>query len=578
MTTYHWKKVIVILLCICLWYPPLPCFAKMETKREERKVCLDSITFLLKEVLDSQYKREEALLKQKIVEKQYDYSLTMDSFYLQPDPFEEIDMISMLAAYMSAKEYGEKNSIYVPPLYEIPLFTSTEEEKSETIFLPKEVVRYEKVSEEGKEYYPNGTYYVFSPTEIEVYAQKENGRFEKTGKKEVIKPETKEVSYLEFILKPIEPKDLFSCVGIEEELLEKSYEDICRKLRQITSKESMRQSIFFTLPKDSDFSSLFTEGLIQTLEEEEMERKQLILMGLSLYHKVPYEFGGKARFPGYDNSWFSFVDNKQKGLDCSGFVEWALMSAGFSDSIYRNYHSTGSLLETTGEEIRKEMLRPGDVGCTDRRDGRINHMGIYLGDNLWIHCSSSEKTVTISTVEFTRFFSPFMTRPVLEDKTIQASFDSLQKSEIYINSYNIKKYIDTRKEVAYTEGQNQDEVLLLARLMVHEAKGEGINGWIGVGEVVKNRVSSALFPNTVSDVIYDPGQFSFVERLEYITPSEEFITVARMVLEGNLQILNDPEVLYFKNPSITDGIPASTRHNWKDHTWVTYINNHAFYK
>ena len=53
-----------------------------------------------------------------------------------------------------------------------------------------------------------------------------------------------------------------------------------------------------------------------------------------------------------------------------------------------------------------------------------------------------------------------------------------------------------------------DEILLLAALIQCEAGGESYEGKLAVGAVVMNRVRSSRYPNTISDVIYSPGQFT----------------------------------------------------------------------
>lgn len=49
---------------------------------------------------------------------------------------------------------------------------------------------------------------------------------------------------------------------------------------------------------------------------------------------------------------------------------------------------------------------------------------------------------------------------------------------------------------------------LLARLIHAEARGEPLEGQIAVGAVVINRVKSDKFPDTITEVIYQKGQFS----------------------------------------------------------------------
>ena len=58
-------------------------------------------------------------------------------------------------------------------------------------------------------------------------------------------------------------------------------------------------------------------------------------------------------------------------------------------------------------------------------------------------------------------------------------------------------------EVSFTE----DDRYLLANLIYCEAGGEPYEGQVAVGAVVINRVLSSVFPNTLSGVIYQSGQF-----------------------------------------------------------------------
>lgn len=55
---------------------------------------------------------------------------------------------------------------------------------------------------------------------------------------------------------------------------------------------------------------------------------------------------------------------------------------------------------------------------------------------------------------------------------------------------------------------SQADLDLMAAIIECEAGGEPYEGKIGVGAVVMNRVRSSQFPNTISEVIYQSGQFS----------------------------------------------------------------------
>jgi hypothetical protein len=55
---------------------------------------------------------------------------------------------------------------------------------------------------------------------------------------------------------------------------------------------------------------------------------------------------------------------------------------------------------------------------------------------------------------------------------------------------------------------SSDDTTLLAALIYCEAGNQSYEGMVAVGAVVMNRVASASFPNTISDVIYQSGQFT----------------------------------------------------------------------
>lgn len=55
---------------------------------------------------------------------------------------------------------------------------------------------------------------------------------------------------------------------------------------------------------------------------------------------------------------------------------------------------------------------------------------------------------------------------------------------------------------------SSDDVTLLAAIIQCEAGGESYAGQLAVGAVVMNRVKSGSFPNSISGVIYQSGQFS----------------------------------------------------------------------
>ncbi|WP_461204750.1 spore cortex-lytic enzyme [Clostridium sp. DL1XJH146] len=57
---------------------------------------------------------------------------------------------------------------------------------------------------------------------------------------------------------------------------------------------------------------------------------------------------------------------------------------------------------------------------------------------------------------------------------------------------------------------NDQNLMLLARIINGEARGEPYEGQVAVGACVLNRVSDSRFPSTIAGVIYQPGAFTAV--------------------------------------------------------------------
>ncbi len=133
---------------------------------------------------------------------------------------------------------------------------------------------------------------------------------------------------------------------------------------------------------------------------------------------------------------------------------------------------------------------------------------------------------------------------------------------------------DTRRLKTGAQVYDADQVYWLARIISAEAKGEPMKGKIAVGNVVLNRVRSAVYPNSIYSVIFDRKygvQFSPVANgTIYNTPTVDSIIAAKMCLEGYSL---SSEILYFFNPRA-----ASSAWITNNRPFAFQIGNHAFYK
>lgn len=159
---------------------------------------------------------------------------------------------------------------------------------------------------------------------------------------------------------------------------------------------------------------------------------------------------------------------------------------------------------------------------------------------------------------------------------VKALEKKIAKMEAYEQELELQK---AREDAARLEAIKQQEAedtsgvvyvpqesdqYLLGAIIQCEADSEPYEGKLAVGSVVMNRVKSSYFPNTVSGVIYQNGQFSpvasgrYAYRLE-AGVNETCLKAAKEVLDGKITV----KCLFFRrNNGIIQG---------------TVIGNHVFY-
>lgn len=139
-------------------------------------------------------------------------------------------------------------------------------------------------------------------------------------------------------------------------------------------------------------------------------------------------------------------------------------------------------------------------------------------------------------------------------------------------TYSLAYYsLDNKTEKRETViNLNDEEIMLLSKLVAGEARGESYEGQVAVAAVVINRVKDSRFPNTLEGVIYQKNAFSVVKNGKInAEPTSSTYRAAQEALYGN-----DPtnDAIYFWNPDISTC------------SWINTLNpylrigNHVFAK
>lgn len=142
------------------------------------------------------------------------------------------------------------------------------------------------------------------------------------------------------------------------------------------------------------------------------ERVNVITAAYSLVGEVGYFWGGKSTVIGKDSSWGSAEKVSAEGspstgtvraygLDCSGFVTWAVINGYLDQNMQETIGDGTSAQWLNANVVSEQDAQPGDlVFQSGPEAGSNNHVGIICGqtdagDWIAVHCSSSKNGVTV---------------------------------------------------------------------------------------------------------------------------------------------------------------------------------------
>ena len=114
--------------------------------------------------------------------------------------------------------------------------------------------------------------------------------------------------------------------------------------------------------------------------------QDVILQGLKLVG-VRYRWGG---------------NDEDSGLDCSGFVRLV-----FKDSIGAALPRTARVMSEVGEKIDPNELKPGDLVFFNTMRRTFSHVGIYLGDNHFLHAPRKGAEVRVESMDSSYWMSRY---------------------------------------------------------------------------------------------------------------------------------------------------------------------------
>lgn len=159
---------------------------------------------------------------------------------------------------------------------------------------------------------------------------------------------------------------------------------------ELKSGQTLLLEAKFEEPDSSTNSEVRLSEDINALSESQQLNSLGVKDRLMLFAKkmldIPYRFGGS-----------SFM-----GIDCSGYVQkvFGFLDVPLPRTAREQFH--------IGESVTREDLSIGDLVFFRTYASFPSHVGIYLGNNLFIHASSRSKKVSIDSLDTPYYFKRFI--------------------------------------------------------------------------------------------------------------------------------------------------------------------------
>lgn len=128
------------------------------------------------------------------------------------------------------------------------------------------------------------------------------------------------------------------------------------------------------------------EEQVSFLERYTNAAQDVILHGLKLVG-INYRWGG---------------NNEDSGLDCSGFVRLV-----FKETVGTLLPRTSKEMSEMGERVDATDLKPGDLVFFNTMRRTFSHVGIYLGDNYFLHAPRAGAEVRVESMASSYWLSRY---------------------------------------------------------------------------------------------------------------------------------------------------------------------------
>ncbi|RQH07880.1 C40 family peptidase [Paraburkholderia dinghuensis] len=108
------------------------------------------------------------------------------------------------------------------------------------------------------------------------------------------------------------------------------------------------------------------------------------------------------------------------GLDCSGFVRYV-----FRDTLGMSLPRSAVEMSRVGEKVSMSNLKPGDLVFFNTMRRTFSHVGIYIGDNKFVHSPSTGSTIRVDDLD-----DGYWEKRFTGARRVEASFTPQQQQDL----------------------------------------------------------------------------------------------------------------------------------------------------
>ena len=137
---------------------------------------------------------------------------------------------------------------------------------------------------------------------------------------------------------------------------------------------------------------------VENNPENWSDRAREVLVNALSLTGVRYKYGGNS---------------PQTGFDCSGFVRYV-----FKQATSLTLPHSALAISQLGKPVPKDALQPGDLVFFNTLKSTFSHVGIYLGNNRFIHSPSSGGEVRVESMLDTYWIKHFNGASRMDQKKI----------------------------------------------------------------------------------------------------------------------------------------------------------------